>query len=98
MQKTLENFIIDNFESLDGTMDVFEKEELNSIVNSIEIWDYSGDKLLFSIDGYNDDTYSIKLWCDNNKDLLVDYDYISPTEEELVEAVQNILKKYNTNA
>lgn len=94
MQKTLENFIIDNFESLDGTTDTFENEELNSI----EVWDYSGDKLLFSIDDYLDNTYNVRLWHDNNQELLSEDIYILPTEEELVEAVQNILKKYSTNA
>jgi len=91
MEKTLEQFIVDNFEALDGTTDNIQEKEFEEI----EAWDYYGDKLIFSIESNLEGIYFVRLWHENNRDLKSETIYHEPTEEELVKVVQDILDDFD---
>lgn len=82
MEKTIQEFIFDNFESWDALADDFG--------DAIDIWNYEGDRLLLSLVN-EEDTYIIRTWHENNKSAKSEEIFFGPSEEELVKAVGKLL-------
>ena len=85
MEKTIQDFIFDNFESWDGLSDDFG--------DTIDIWNYDGDKLILSLVN-EDDVYIIRTWHENNKSAKSEEVFLGPNENELKRAVEKILFSY----
>ena len=86
MEKTIQEFIFDNFESWYGLTD-----DLGD--GGADIWNYDGDKLILSIVN-EDDVYIIRTWHENNKSAKSEEVFLGPSEKELKIAVEKILLSY----
>lgn len=83
MKKDLEDFIEDNLPVFAGTTDTLE--------DRIDVWNYDGDVLLFSIIDKGEGNYTLLTWHENNREAKREIPYIQPTEQELVNAILVVL-------
>lgn len=95
MEKSLEEFVIDNFPAYAGNLDVgFSNTKIKE--DTVDIWNYHGDDLLVTIsetDFEYPGAYVLYTWHKDNRSIRSELFLHSATEKDLVREVGILLER-----